>query len=348
MTIRRAAALCCVLVSMTSCTGSDSQGAAPTEASSASTAASTSVPTSTTSTPSPTTAAATMPPTTPAPATTAPADPVIAAAGDIACAPEIEAFQDLAGTEAECHMAQVSDLLVGGDHAAVLALGDLQYEEGAAAAFAASYDPTWGRVKDITLPAIGNHEYGTGGDGYFQYFGAAAGEPGMGWYGVDVGAWHLVALNSNCTVVDCAAGSDQEQWLRAELAAHPAACTLVYWHHPRFSSGLHGSDPALADLYRAADEGGADVVLSGHDHHYERFAPQDADGNATPDGPRQFVVGTGGRNHYPVLATVSNSEVHDDVTFGVLELTLRADGYDWRFVPDATGTFTDTGSADCR
>jgi hypothetical protein len=203
-------------------------------------------------------------------------------------------------------------------------------------------------LKANTRPAPGNHEYNTpAATGYYQYFGALAGDPAKGYYSFDLGQWHLVALNSNCDDVACDAGSEQERWLRADLAAHPTACALVYWHHPRFSSGEHGDDTRLADLYRAADEGGVDLVLNGHDHHYERFAPQDADGNPDPDAPREFVVGTGGKNHYAATDPVANSEIIETGTYGVLQLTLRPDGYDWAFLPEAGATFTDTGSAPC-
>ena len=275
--------------------------------------------------------------------------PVIAAVGDIACDPASPNFNDGAGLVDTCHQRATSDLVVGGGYAAFLALGDLQYENGTFDAFMASYDPSWGRAKDITRPAPGNHEYNTDGAvGYYQYFGAAAGDPAKGYYSFDVGDWHVVALNSNCKFVACAAGSEQEQWLRADLAAHPTACALAYWHHPRFSSGEHGDDPSMADLFRAADEGGVDIVLNGHDHHYERFALQDADG--TPDavdGVREFVVGSGGKNHYVATDPVANSELIEAGTFGVLQLTLHPTSYDWAFEPEAGATFTDSGSHAC-
>lgn len=274
--------------------------------------------------------------------------PVIAAVGDIACDPTSPNFADGRGTGDGCHQMATSDLVLAG-YAAFLPLGDLQYENGTYEAFMASYDPSWGRVKDITRPAPGNHEYNTAGAaGYFQYFGDAAGDPTKGYSSYDIGDWHLVALNSNCDEVPCEVGSEQEQWLRADLAAHPTACALVYWHHPRFSSGEHGDDPRLADLYRAADEGGVDVVLNGHDHHYERFASQDADGNPDLDAPREFVVGTGGKNHYAATEPVANSELIETGTFGVLQITLDSDLYNWAFIPEAGATFTDSGSGICR
>jgi acid phosphatase type 7 len=229
----------------------------------------------------------------------------------------------------------------------VLVLGDLQYEDGTAAGFRQVYDPTWGRVRSITHPAIGNHEYESGGGGYFDHFGAAAGPQGEGWYSFDLGAWHLVALNSNCDRVGCGTGSVQERWLAADLAAHPNRCTLAFWHHPRWSGGEHGDDPLVAPLLQDLYAAGADVVLNGHDHDYERFAPLDPAGAPDPArGLREFVVGSGGRSHYRVTPS-ARTQAYTDATFGVLELTLRRTGYDWSFRPEAGGRWTDTGSAGC-
>jgi hypothetical protein len=270
---------------------------------------------------------------------------VVAAAGDIACAPE-----EVAAGQRACRHGATADLLVGLRPDAVLALGDLQYENGELAAFQASYHPSWGRLKAITRPAVGNHEYGTpGAAGYFSYFGDVAGDPAKGWYSYDLGSWHLIALNSQCRHVGgCGPGSPQEQWLRADLAAHPAACTLAYWHEPRFSSGHHGDRPGLDALWQALHEAGAEVVLSGHDHVYERFAPQDAQGVLdNTRGIRQFVVGTGGSNHYRFETIRPNSEVRNADTFGVLALTLGTGGYQWRFVPEPGKEFTDAGTGEC-
>jgi 3',5'-cyclic AMP phosphodiesterase CpdA len=186
--------------------------------------------------------------------------------------------------------------------------------------------------------------------GYFGYFGAVAGDPAQGWYSYDIGSWHVVVLNSNCARVGgCIAGSPQEQWLQADLAAHPAACTLAYWHHPRWSSGTnHGSNASVDAFWRDLYAAGVEVVLNGHEHNYERFAPQTPDGAADPEsGIREFVVGTGGRSHYPMAAALPNSDVRNTDTFGVLALTLHADGYDWEFVPEAGQSFTDSGSGTC-
>jgi hypothetical protein len=279
-------------------------------------------------------------------------DPVVAAAGDIACDPVAVAYNGGAGVKTQCRQRGTSDLLLAIGPDAVLTLGDNQYTTGTYDQFMASYDPTWGRLKGITRPAVGNHDYDTAGAaGYFRYFGSAAGDPAKGYYSFDLGAWHIVALNSNCALVPCAPGSAQEQWLRADLAANRAACTLAYWHHPRFSSGPHGDEPStakLTPLWQALYEAGADVVLNAHDHDYERFAPQSPAGSADAvRGLREFIVGTGGRSHYQVTTPVANSEVTDAVTFGVLALTLRATGYEWRFVPEAGATFTDSGSQTC-
>jgi acid phosphatase type 7 len=271
-------------------------------------------------------------------------DPVIAAAGDIACPSSVTTFL-------ECHQRGTSDLIAAGGFDAVLDLGDNQYDGGSLYAYDTYYGPTWGRVKSITHPAPGNHEYITPkASGYFSYFGSAAGDPTRGYYSYDIGTWHMIALNSNCWAVGgCGAGSPEEQWLRLDLAAHRETCTLGYWHHPRFSSGTtYGSLAEYAAFWQALYEGGADVVLVGHEHSYERFAPQDPNGTADRAmGIREFVVGTGGKSLYPLGLPIANSEARNDTTFGVLELTLHPTSYDWRFVPEAGGTFTDSGTAAC-
>ncbi|HYM64489.1 MAG TPA: DNRLRE domain-containing protein [Gaiellaceae bacterium] len=271
-----------------------------------------------------------------------PGDPVIGVVGDIACPP------NEATTATACRQRYTSDLAVDAGLTAILVPGDIQYNRGEYENFLASYDPTWGRVNGITYPAPGNHEYTAGAaPGYFQYFGPVAGDPTKGYYSVDIGTWHVIALNSNCAAIGgCGAGSAQEQWLRADLAAHPATCTLGYWHHPRFSSGDHGSAGSMQALWQALYDANADVVLSGHDHNYERFAPQTATGTSDPErGIREFVVGTGGRGLRPFRTPIANSEIRNATTFGILKLTLHASGYDWQFVPEAGKTFTDTGIA---
>jgi hypothetical protein len=272
------------------------------------------------------------------------ADPVIAAAGDIACG-----SGSGSGTKKSCHQMATSNLLTGAGLAAVLPLGDLQYERGALDAFQKFYEPSWGRVKSLTRPVVGNHEYGTrGAAGYFGYFGAAAGPAGKGYYSYDIGSWHLIALNSNCGSVGCRPGSPQLTWLKSDLASHPDSCTLAYWHHPHFSSGPHGDGGSTDDFWTAVYDGGADVVLGAHDHDYERFAPQTPQAVADPAyGIREFVVGTGGRSHYTIGSVKPNSQVRNDDTFGVLMLTLHRASYSWRFVPEAGATFTDSGTGNC-
>ncbi len=278
---------------------------------------------------------------------------MIAAAGDIACDPAAPDFNGGSGTPSACRQKDTSDLLLGAGLAGVLTLGDNQYEDGQLTKYQRSYDPTWGRAKDITRPSVGNHEYldpAGGARGYFDYFGSAAGERGKGYYAFDLGSWHLIALNSNCASVGgCGPGSPQEQWLRQDLAASRAACVLAYWHHPRFSSGKHGDTAEVEPLWRALYDAGADVVLAGHDHTYERFAPQDPGGRADPAaGIRQFVVGTGGRSLYEFPTVKPNSEVRNGSAFGVLKLTLQPLSYQWRFEPVAGQSFQDAGSGDCR
>jgi hypothetical protein len=288
-------------------------------------------------------------PVSPAPtaATTADAGSyTLLAAGDIA---------SCASNGDEATAALIEELLppTGGS---VLALGDLAYDEGTAAQFAECYDPSWGRFLDRTLPTPGNHEYRTqGADGYFDYFADLSIAAPDGWYEARLfNDWRVISLNSNCDEIGgCATGSEQEAWLRALLgrissSAGGDACILAFWHHPRWSSGdEHGSDDRTDDLWRALGDAGADLLLTGHDHTYERFVPLDAEGWPDPDGLTQFIVGTGGRSLYGFADILSTSDVHDSSTYGVLQLTLRNGGYEWAFVPINGGTFTDAGSADC-
>ena len=262
---------------------------------------------------------------------------VLIGAGDIAdCS-------DLSGAEATAKLLEANP-------GTVMALGDLAYPNGTAENFKC-YDQTWGRVKNRTRPAVGNHEFhSSGASYYFQYFGAAAGDPKTGYYRYELGAWHVVVLNSECKEVGgCGAGSPQEKWLRADLAAHPAACTLAYFHKPRFSSGLtHGDDLEMTAFWQALYDFNAELVLNGHDHDYERFAPQDPHGKADPKrGIREFVVGTGGKNQRDWGAVKPNSEIRNNDAFGVLKVTLKPAGYDWKFLPESGKTFTDEGSGSC-
>lgn len=235
--------------------------------------------------------------------------------------------------------------LIGSIGGTVLALGDNAYPSGSAQDFRDCYDRTWGRYKSQTRPVPGNHEYETpSAIPYFDYFGANAGPPGLGYYSFDVGSWHAVALNSNISV---GAGSSQGAWLREDLAATRAKCTIAYWHFPLFSSGSHGNQEQMRDVWRILYEAGADVVLGAHDHVYERFAPQDPDGLPDPQrGIREFIVGTGGAGVHQFATVQSNSEVRDNGSLGVLKLVLGFDGYDWSFVP-VSGGLGDFGSGTC-
>ena len=262
---------------------------------------------------------------------------VLVGAGDIAdCA-------DLSGAEAT---AKLLEQIPG----TVMAVGDLAYPDGSKKNFTC-YEQTWGRVKARTRPAPGNHEFHAAmATPYFDYFGAAAGDTKNGYYSYELGTWHIVALNSECKDIGgCDANSREVKWLRADLAAHPTACTLAYFHKPLFSSGsAHGNDPEMKPLWQALYDGNAEAVINGHDHNYERFAPQNPDGvSDAARGIREFVVGTGGKGHRPMALLKPNSESQNADTFGVLKLTLRAGAYDWQFIPEAGKSFTDSGTGKC-
>jgi hypothetical protein len=239
-----------------------------------------------------------------------------------------------------------ADLLAARPEATILALGDLAYGHGTAAEFANCYGPTWGRFKDRTRPVPGNHEYRTpGAAGYFGYWGRQARPTGHSYYSFDLGGWHLVALDSS---IDVSAGSAQARWLRSDLAGSTARCKLAFFHHPRFSSGRHGDAPEMGGIFEILYDARVSVVLAGHDHHYERFAPLDPSGAVEPGrGVRQFVVGTGGAPLRSFAAVRAGSEVQEAGTKGVLQLVLRADGYDWAFLPVAGASYGDTGSEPC-
>ena len=238
----------------------------------------------------------------------------------------------------------------------VFAAGDLAYERGSAAEFRDCYGPTWGRFKDRTRPTLGNHEYGLPGPAtaYFQYWGPQAGPAGKGYYSYDLSAWHIVALNTNCGatgVGGCGPGSPQETWLREDLAAHPNACILAYGHHALFSSGVlrsHAVHPELKQLWQDLYAAHADLILAGHEHSYERFAPQDPEGHADSDrGIREIVVGTGGRSHDLLGFPLPNSEVRNWTAYGVIKLTLGPGKYTWEFIPADGASFRDSGSGAC-
>lgn len=275
---------------------------------------------------------------------------IVVAAGDVACDPANPSFNGGAGTATACRMLATSDLALATNPGAVLLLGDDQYVDGAYARYVASFDLSWGRLKAITRPAPGNHEYLTAGAaGYFAYFGSAAGNPAQGWYAFDLPGWRVYALNSNCASVGgCDPGSAQESWLRADLAARPGGCTLAYWHHPLQSSGPRGYDPTARGLFDALAEAGADLVLNGHNHHYERFGPMGGDGLPSPAGPRALTVGTGGQNVYGFSAAAPGSLVRIGDTFGILELRLAPGRWTWAFRRVGDGVALDSGEAVCR
>jgi acid phosphatase type 7 len=280
------------------------------------------------------------------------ADPVLVAAGDIST------HTVTGGNKL------TSDLVLSINPDLVLTLGDNQYTDGTLQEFQTYYDPTWGRFKARTRPGVGNHEYYSDptAAGYYTYFGQAASpqDPSScqasckGYYSFDLGAWHVIALNSShndCAYVACGPGSEQIAWLQADLAANTKACVLAYWHHPRWSSGTHhGSDPTMATFWQTLYGNGSDpvdVILNGHEHNYERFAKLDPTGAPNPQGMRQFVVGTGGNALYEFGTPLPTSEARDATSKGVLKLTLHATSYDWEFVPAAGSSFQDAGTASC-
>jgi hypothetical protein len=281
--------------------------------------------------------ASAAPPSAPGPPAVAPAaddDPVLVGAGDVA---DCRRSADTSTAE-----------LIDGIPGRVFAAGDLAYATGSARQFRDCYGPTWGRFRARTSPAVGNHEYETAGArAYWDYFGSAAGARGKGWYASDLGTWRIYVLNSNCGIVRCGPDSAQGRWLRADLAANPRACVAAVWHHPLFSSGEHGNNPRSRRLWRPLADAGAELVLTGHDHDYERFAPQTVDGQPAADGMREFVVGTGGAPLRPFERLAANSVARSASAHGVLKLTLGAGAYTWTFVPVPGQTYADAGSAAC-
>ena len=261
-----------------------------------------------------------------------------------------------AGDIAECGDAtdDSTAALLGRIGGTVFTAGDNAYPDGYYQDYVNCWGPSWGQYQAVVHPAAGNHEYHdiftSGAADYYRYFyrdhGTFVGDSGSYYYSYDLGAWHIVVLN---TVIDMSAGSPQEQWLRADLAASTKRCTLAYMHYPRFSSGAdHGSDSEVQPLWQALYDYGAEIAIAGHDHEYERFAPQTPDGRLdTQRGIRSFVVGTGGGGLYSFATPLANSEVRNSNTWGVLKLTLRDGDYDWAFVPITGQTFTDAGSGSC-
>jgi hypothetical protein len=266
----------------------------------------------------------------------------IYAAGDIA---DCRKFAP-ADTPAAETAAIISKGLRRDKNAVVLTVGDHTYPVGLLSEFNDCYDKTWGKFKERTYPAPGNHEYYTPeAVGYYSYFSDANDPTRRSYYSVEVGKWHVVSLNSN---LRDSAYATQLTWLKNDLAKHPSKCTLAYWHHPLFSSGGHGNNNFMKETWKALEAANADVILSGHDHDYERFAPQDVDGKRDDaHGIREFIVGTGGAYLTPIFLHKANSEIVNNHTFGVLKLTLKANSYEWEFIPVAGSTFTDHGKGEC-
>ena len=274
-------------------------------------------------------------PSSPSPEPAPSGDPVLIGAGDIATC----------DSDADSETAA----LLAGQQGTVFTAGDNAYPDGSASQFADCYGPTWGRELARTRPAPGNHDHHTTDlAGYLEYFGAAAAPGGTPWYSYDLGTWHVIVLDATCDAAGgCSADSEQGRWLAADLATSDAACTLAVWHQPRFSSGDHGNDPAVAPFWDALYAARADLIVNGHDHDYERFAPQDPNGAADPGhGIREFVVGTGGAELRGFGTPAANSEVRITGTFGVIRLALHPGAYEWSFLA-TSGAVPDSGLGKC-
>ena len=282
----------------------------------------------------------------------------VLAAGDMACDPGDPSLRPGAANPGDqCRHRAVSDIAVALDPQLLLALGDVQYETPTATAYRTVYGPSFGRLKDRTVPVYGNQEYKVQDAGSFvAYFGDRIGDT-RGYWSQEIGSWHLVVLNSNCSAVagGCATGSPQQVWLADDLARADATCVIAAWHHPRWSTGIAGSDSRTADLFRTLHQHRVELVLSGHDAHYERFPPLNADGRPDPTGVRQFVAGTGGQAHYrpdPVAGPVRGGPVSEFADYdhhGLLELELGRGRWEWRFHPlEAADGTRDEGRDTCR
>jgi hypothetical protein len=252
-----------------------------------------------------------------------------------------------AGDIADCGTSddEATAKLLDGIAGTVFTAGDNVYSNGTTTEFAQCYEPTWGRHKARTRPAPGNHDYGTSGAApYYAYFGANAGDAGKGYYSYDLGAWHIVSLNSN---VSASATSAQVTWLKADLAANTKGCVVAYWHHPRFSSGDHGNSTVMQTVWDVLYQNNAELVVQGHDHDYERFAPMTSTGvRDDARGLRSFIVGTGGTGHRSFGTIQPNSEFRDATAFGVIKFELSDASYRWSFLT-TTGTVLDSGSGTC-
>ena len=282
----------------------------------------------------------------------------VGAVGDIACDQSNQYFNNGNGVGEKCRHRAVYDLLRSWPLDAFLMLGDGQYETGQFGSWAASYDRTFGNLRPITYPAAGNHDYlalPRDGTGYFDYwngpgnFTGQAGDRDKGYFSFDLGSWHIITLNTNCSKAGgCQTGSPQERWLRADLQKNPRACTMAFFHHPLFSGGGEGSATRAIAIWRALDDFGVEVVLGGHNHDYERFRMQTESGAPDPSGGiREFVVGTGGKNLIPFIRNAAGTVVRNDTTYGALQMTLRNRSYSWKFEPVLGKTFRDAGTADC-
>jgi len=286
-------------------------------------------------------------------------NPVVAVSGDVACSPTHGAFNNGLGTATACRQKYTSDIIVGDpSYTDVIVSGDMQYEDGKRSDYDLSYHPSWGRFKSKTHPAIGNHESTEEGlTGYCDYFGAAAhcvngSARNAAYYSYDLGAWHIIHLNSNCApsppTISCSSTSPQLQWLRQDLAENTNQCVAAVWHHPRFSSSSHGNYTAVTQFWNELYDADADLVLSGHDHGYERFQPLNRSGAVdTANGMTSFVAGLGGRGLYSFGSAKPGSAVRYNGGFGILRLVLKSGSFDWRFVSEAGKTFTDSGSKAC-
>lgn len=282
---------------------------------------------------------------------------IAACTGDIPTAPVSAPIQQPSGAVGTVTLSGAADIakcpgqaaatarLLAAIPGTIFTAGDNVYPDGNAAVFNSCYGSTWGRLRSRTRPSPGNHDYLTAGAAaYYTYFGSAAGPRGGGYYSYDLGAWHIISLNSE---VSANPGSAQERWLRQDLAAHPTRCTLAYWHRPRFSSGELGASLSVQGLWPALYAAGAEVVVNGHDHDYERFALQTPTGKADPKaGIREFVVGTGGAPLLPLKTPVANSEFRYNKSHGVLSFTLSEAGYAWRFIA-VSGAVIDAGYSNC-
>jgi acid phosphatase type 7 len=269
------------------------------------------------------------------------ADTVVMVGGDIVCPP------NLPTTATACRDEQTADLVLNATPDRVLTVGDNQYDKGRIREFQNAYDKTWGQFKELTRPTPGNHEYLTeNAKGYFNYFETLAGPSHRGYYSFHEEDWLLLALNSNLNLKR-RKGERQMEWLRRKLTSSDAECTLAYMHHPLYSSGEHGNNSGKRPMYRLLNAAGTELILAGHDHNYERFAPINANGERRDDGFREIVVGTSGANLRPIANVKPHSKVRNADTFGVLQLTLSLDAYSWEFVPEAGETFTDSGNDTC-